>query len=116
MNKVSLHFTLITLGVGLLFHIWIDALKDQNIITEVLEVYGSVPMFAYIIHLYVIFIVYWVMYWLFGANHSERFGVNSVWQIWIATFLLVVVLYYPTKKFAKYKHENKKNKPWLSYL
>jgi hypothetical protein len=35
---------------------------------------------------------------------------------WIGTIVLAVALYYPTKAFANYKHREKRNKPWLSYL
>ncbi len=112
----SLHYILITLGFGFFLLAWFDSLKKQGLLTKVLEVYGSVPMFAYVVHLYVLLAAYWILYPIFGATHGTRFGLDSVGEIWIGALLLIVLLYLPSKAFAEYKHREKRNKPWLSYL
>ena len=112
----SLHYVLITLGMGMFILAWFDSFKQTNAITKVLEVYGSAPMFAYIVHLYLLLAVYWVLYLIFGATHGDRFGLSTVGEIWIGTAFLVLTLYYPTKIFASYKHTEKRNRPWLSYF
>jgi hypothetical protein len=85
-------------------------------VLDALEVYGSVPMFVYILHLYVLLAVYGVLRLVFGANQGERFGVDQVWWIWLGTAVLAVAVYLPTRAFASYKHREKRNKPWLSYF
>lgn len=52
----SLLYALVTLGITALFWAWIEAKKPMHL-TQVLSVYGRVPMFYYIVHLYVIHLV-----------------------------------------------------------
>jgi len=110
----SLDFVLMTLGVGLLLLAWFEVINNR--VMDALEVYGSVPMFIYILHLYALLLVYGLLFALYGPNQGERFGFDYVWQVWLATIILAVVLYYPTKVFAAYKHREKRNKAWLSYF
>ena len=110
----SLDFLLITLGIGFLLLAWFESMDNK--LLDAIEVYGSVPMFVYILHLYVLLAAYTILLAIFGPTQGDRFGVDQVWWIWIGTFALAVALYYPTKAFASYKHREKRNKPWLSYL
>lgn len=112
----SLDYILITLGIGSFLLAWFDSIQKQNIATRVLEIYGSVPMFAYIVHLYVLLGAYWILFLLFGATQGDRFGLSSVGEIWVGAGLLIFILYLPSKWFANYKHVEKANKPWLSYF
>ena len=112
----SLLYLLTTIGTGMLVLAWLDKQTTLNPVTKVLQVFGSVPMFAYFAHLYLLLAAYWVLYAFIGATHGERFGLSSVWQIWLGAALLVAVLYYPTLRFSIYKHKEKRSKPWLSYL
>ncbi|MGQ0835390.1 MAG: DUF1624 domain-containing protein [Gammaproteobacteria bacterium] len=110
----SLDFLLVTLGIGFLLLAWFESM--QNKVLAVIEVYGSVPMFVYILHLYVLLAAYGILRAVFGANQGDRFGVDHVGWIWIGAAVLAVALYRPTKAFADYKHREKRNKPWLSYF
>lgn len=110
----SLDFLLVTLGAGFLLLAGFEARRNR--VLDALEVYGSVPMFVYILHLYVLLAVYGMLRLVFGANQGERFGVDQVWWIWVGTAVLAVAVYRPTKAFADYKHREKRNKPWLSYF
>jgi uncharacterized membrane protein len=110
----SLDFLLITLGIGFFLLAWFES--TQNKLLDAIEVYGSVPMFVYILHLYVLLAAYTILYSVFGANHGDRFGVDHVSWIWIGTAALAVALYYPTKAFANFKHREKRNRRWLSYF
>lgn len=112
----SLDFLLITLGFGFLLLAWLESVRKQNKLLDAIEVYGSVPMFAYVVHLYVLLAAYWVLMPIFGPTQGERFGFAHVWGIWVGTLVLAVALYFPTKAFANYKHREKRNKPWLSYV
>ncbi|MEM9315840.1 MAG: hypothetical protein AAGA95_14530, partial [Pseudomonadota bacterium] len=83
---------------------------------RLLEVFGSVPMFVYVVHLYVLLGAYWLAYLLLGPNHGERFGLNSVAGIWAGAIALTLLPYPLARRFAGYKHAQKRNKPWLSYF
>jgi len=120
----SLNFILITLGFGLLL---LAALEQRQCLRETrnehmgfglqcLQIFGSVPMFIYVVHLYVLLAAYWLLYAAFGATHGERFGLNSVGWIWLAAVLLIVAHYPVAKAFSAYKHQEKHNQSWLSYL
>lgn len=110
----SVDFLLVTLGIGFLLLAWFETMKNKLI--DTLEIYGSVPMFVYVVHLYLLLAVYGILRAVFGANQGDRFGVDQVWWIWLGAIAIAVALYYPTKAFAGYKHREKRSKPWLSYL
>ena len=112
----SLNFLLATLGSGLLLLGMFDSLKRENLLTSTLQEFGSVPMFIYVLHLYVLLAAYWVLYWIFGPTHGTRFGFSSVTWIWVGFVVLALVHYPLAKAFAHYKHNHKQAQPWLSYL
>ena len=112
----SLDYVLLTLGVGLLLLAWLETVKKQNWALNLMQTFGSIPMFIYVLHLYVLLAAYWILYAIFGATHGERYGLDSVLWIWVGMFTLVAVHYPIAKAFAAYKHREKRNKPWLSYF
>ncbi len=112
----SLDFLLVTLGIGLLVLAWIESFRSSIKILDAIRDFGSVPMFIYILHLYVLLVAYWILYLLFGPTHGDRFGLDGVGSIWVGAILLILVHYPIAKYFATYKHNNKHRRPWLSYL
>lgn len=120
----SLDYILFTLGVGALVMAWLDGVRHRNIVLRTMETFGSVPMFVYVLHLYIILAAYWLAYWLFGANQSvtskygsfERFGLDGVVWIWVGAVLLIGVHIPIARWFSAYKHREKRAKPWLSYF
>lgn len=122
----SLLFLLITLGGSLLFLANAEKLKGK--VVDFFCVFGRVPFFYYIVHIYLIHLIA-----LFVAEFSgfgwhamilpkfvtrvealKGYGLNlmMVYVIWIG----VVLLLYPVcKKFDRYKQTHKE-KWWLSYL
>jgi len=108
----SLHFLLVTLG--LMFLLLAQMERWQHKAAQVLVTFGSVPMFFYILHLYVLLALYSFCMAVFGPNQGALFGVNTLSLIWLISIVLAVVLYWPTKWFSQYKHSSKK--PWLRYL
>ncbi|MEP2101603.1 MAG: heparan-alpha-glucosaminide N-acetyltransferase domain-containing protein [Parasphingorhabdus sp.] len=112
----SLDYILLTLGIGFLLMVWIDSIQKQNPALKLMQTFGSIPMFVYILHLYVLLAAYWILYAVFGATHGERFGLDNVGMIWVGTVLLIAVHYPIAKVFAAYKHREKRNKAWLSYF
>ena len=108
----SLSFLLITLAV-MFFGLWLFE-RPLNRFSNALRVYGSVPMFFYILHLYVLLILYAVGNAIWGTNQGSYFGVNDITWVWLISVVLAVALYWPTKAFSDYKRVAKK--PWLKYL
>ncbi|WP_336151393.1 DUF1624 domain-containing protein [Acinetobacter ursingii] len=110
----SLLFILWNVGIGLIvliaFERWI-----QTPFLKVLVVFGSVPMFFYLLHLYVLKLLYVISKLWWGANESGYFSVSGVAQLWIITLFLICLLYPVVKAFSSYKHANKQIK-WLKYF
>jgi uncharacterized membrane protein len=122
----SLSFLLVTLGGAFLFLANSEKLKGQFV--NFFCVFGRVPFFFYIIHIYFIHFLAlitaeftgfgWQKMILpalpFRVEALKGFGFNLfiVYTVWI----LVIVLLYPLcKKFDAYKQAHKE-KWWLSYL
>ncbi|UII25871.1 heparan-alpha-glucosaminide N-acetyltransferase domain-containing protein [Fulvivirga maritima] len=99
----SLDFILLTLGIGMFLLLGFEKMHSSSKWSKILRTYGSAPMFFYIIHLYVLLIIYQICVAVFGINHGSYFGVDHVWQVWVISFILFALLYYPTKKFAQFK-------------
>lgn len=123
----SLLYLLVTLGGTFLFLANAEKLKGK--VVNFFCVFGRVPFFYYILHIYLIHFIA-----VFAAEFSgfgwqimismptfitrvealKGYGFNliTVYVIWI----IVILLLYPLcKKFDKYKQSNKE-KAWLSYL
>lgn len=108
----SLSFLLLTLGVAFLLLTWFETRRGK--IVDALEVFGSAPMFFYIVHLYVLLIVYRILLAIFGANQGELFGVEHFYWVWVTSALLTFLLYVPTKAFARFKHST--SQAWVKYF
>ncbi len=120
----SLQYLLVTVGGGIIFLALIE--KVQNRFTNVMNVYGRVPMLYYILHFYLIHILVVIVFYLQGFTNKDivtpgvpflfkpnDFGLNlfGVYAMWI---FIVVLLYPVCKKYNKYKSTH--DKWWLSYL
>jgi len=122
----SLSYLLITLGGAFLFLANTEKLKGS--VVNFFCVFGRVPFFFYIIHIYLIHFLALIAAELTGFGWQKMilpalpfrvealkgfgFNLGVVYLIWI----LVIVLLYPIcKKFDTYK-QNNKDKWWLSYL
>ena len=122
----SLDFLLVTLGAAFLFLANTEKLKGA--VVNFFCVFGRVPFFFYIIHLYLLHILALIAAELTGfgwekmilsapvlrVEELKGFGFNLavVYLVW----LLVIIMLYPLcKKFDTYK-QNNKDKWWLSYL
>ncbi len=122
----SLLYLLITLGGAFLFLANSEKLKGR--IVNFFCIFGRVPFFYYILHLYLIHIVAMLFAQLTGFSWKAMilpdwlpevsilkgfgFGLWGVYLVWI----FVIALGYPLcRKFDIYKQANKE-KWWLSYL
>lgn len=122
----SLDFLLITLGGAFLFLANTEKLKGR--VVNFFCVFGRVPFFFYIIHIYLIHFLALIVAELTGfgwqkmilpalpfrVEELKGFGFNLavVYLIWI---LIIFMLYPLCEKFDTYK-QNHKDKWWLSYL
>jgi len=110
----SLHFLLMNLGISFLLLAWFERLNTKNKTMNILKTFGAAPMFFYILHLYVLLIIYWILISIFGPNQGNLFGVNNFGWVWLLSIIMSVALYFPTKKFAMFKKQN--NQTWLRYF
>jgi len=108
----SLDFLLLTLGIAFLLMAWFEPIDNR--FTRVLVVFGQAPMFFYIVHLYVLLVLYHIALAIFGPNHGELFGVDDFWWVWVVSPLLVFALYFPTRAFASYKRTS--SQAWVRYF
>ena len=123
----SLLYLLLTLGTACLFLCFTE--KTKGSFVNVVSVYGRVPMFYYLIHIYVIHLIAiiasavtpgqdWHMWiftkplWFTRSLRGYGFSLPVAYFIWIA---IVAALYPLCKRYDTYKQAHKE-KWWLSYL
>jgi len=112
----SLDYLLATIGVGLLVLAALEHLRDP--IAQVLRVYGRVPLFYYVLHLFVIATSALIGFvvstgaWPDHASHSGwGYDLPVVYLVWA---LVVIALYVPCRWFAGVKQ--RRRDWWLGYL
>lgn len=122
----SLTYILMTLGPILLVLAYTENVKGK--IVKFISVFGTVPFFYYIIHIFLIHSLALLFAWYTGfgwqkmiikgwvtdSSELKGYGLNLgyVYLIWIG---IILILYPMCKKFSSYKL-NHKDKKWLSYL
>ncbi len=123
----SFLYALITLGPAMIF--LSVAEKPLNAVTKKIAVFGRVPFFYYILHLYLIHLFAMIAVMMSGYHWSvmilsnrvnrvvelKGYGFNLVivYFVWMA---LVLLLYPCCKWFDRYKKNNQSTKNWLTYL
>lgn len=117
----SLLYTLLMLGIMALLLAWTDGIDSG--LTRVLRVYGTVPMFYYLLHWYLIKLILVALVYAQGYSlvigtlsfgRPPGFGVSLpvVYLIWLS----VVALLYPLCRwYGQYKIAHPE-KSWLRYL
>jgi uncharacterized membrane protein len=123
----SLLYVLLTLGGASLFLAFTE--KVQNGFVKIVSVYGRVPMFYYIIHIYIIHLIamvasaftpgqnwkIWILdkpIWFTSDLKGYGFSLPVAYLVWV---IIVVGLYPLCKRYDAYKQAHKE-KWWLSYL
>lgn len=116
----SLLFDLLFLGIAFLFLGLFE--KIENRFTGILKVYGKVPLFYFIIHLYLIHSAMIVMLFIqgfksadfiFGALNNGRpktGGGLSLTGVYIAWIFVLILMYPLSVWYGRYKSEHSKNK------
>jgi uncharacterized membrane protein len=110
----SLLFITLTVSVGLLLLLVFERLQTRRWIRW-LTIFGSAPMFFYLLHLYVLKVLYLMALALFGLNQGSHFGFDSVPAIWLVSVLLAVALYPAVRWFSALK-SRRRDIAWLKYL
>jgi uncharacterized membrane protein len=125
----SLQFLLMTIGPSLLLLSWLDKRSTRHLMSpteSALLIYGRVPLFFYVLHIYLIhalavataLLFHQPFHWLlqgafflndipFGYGHNLPF----IYLMWITA---VAILYLPCRWWADLKKRRKDW--WLSYL
>ena len=123
----SLLYALMTLGPAVLFLAFAENIK--NPLSKVISVYGRVPMFYYLLHIFFIHIFtlvaaglftsfswkVWILnepLWFTQTLKGYGFSLGIVYLVWLT---IVIGLYPLCKWYDRYK-TNHKEKLWLSYL
>ncbi|MQT46829.1 DUF1624 domain-containing protein [Pseudomonas helleri] len=110
----SLLFLTLTLGVGLLLLLGFERAGQQRWI-RTLAVFGAAPMFFYLLHLYVLKVLYLICVGLFGLNQGDYFGFDGIGAVWLTAILLAAALYLPVRWFAGLK-ARRRDVSWLKYF
>jgi predicted acyltransferase len=125
----SLQFLLMTIGPSLILLALLDRISPGSAMERLLHpllVFGRVPLFFYIAHLYLIHLlavilaavfhqpVRWLLHGAFWMNplpDGYGHGLGMIYAVWITA---VAMLYFPCAWFADLKQRRKLW--WLSYL
>jgi uncharacterized membrane protein len=110
----SLLFIAITLGIGLLLLIAFERYQQQRWLRPLVTL-GAAPMFFYLLHLYVLKILYLIALALWGTNHGNYFGFDAMWAVWLCAVLLAAALFPAVSWFAALK-ARRRDITWLKYL
>jgi uncharacterized membrane protein len=124
----SLLYILMTLGPALIFLAFTE--KPLNAITAKISVFGRVPMFYYIVHIFLIHLFAIIGAVIAGYKWSDMvlltnrvsrvqelkgygFNLITVYIVWI---VVIIILYPFCKWFDRYKKAHLPGHRWLSYL
>ena len=110
----SLLFLALTLGLGLLMLRGLERLQTQAWVRP-LVAFGGAPMFFYLLHLYVLKLLYLAAVTIWGLNQGTLFGFDQFSWVWPCTALLAVTLYPATRGFAALK-VRRRDITWLKYF
>jgi len=123
----SLLYLLMTIGPALLFLAYTEQTKSA--LANKISVFGRVPMFYYIVHIYLLHIlaIFAVIIsgrsasdmvlqtWLGFDDHLKGYGF-SLGVVYIIWFFVIIALYPVCKWYDGYKRKHLAEKKWLSYI
>ena len=122
----SLDYLLITLGPSLILLGLLDGVKAQRGLSRILLVFGRVPLFYYVLHIYLLNVMARgvalifhqpIFYGTVIADSVQKpvgygHGLPFIYAMWI---LAVAILYLPCRWFMKFRGRHR-DWGWLSYL
>ncbi|GGY11790.1 DUF1624 domain-containing protein [Massilia dura] len=104
----SLDFVLLTLGAGTIVLAFVERPLRW---TGIAAVFGGAPLFYYLLHLYALLVLQRLAAFVLDVPRADA---GHVWQVWLIAALLAAVLYWPTRRFARYKRSS--GKAWVKYF
>ena len=117
----SLLYLCMTLGPALTLLSLIE--RVQNKFSAICLVYGNVPLFYFVLHLYLLRAINIVLIFASGLNlktssspfvfQAPAFGF-SLWVVYLIWIFVIAALYLPCKWYANYKRSHRQW--WLAYL
>jgi hypothetical protein len=123
----SLDYLLMTLGPSLIVLGLLDSATAESSLGRIAVVFGRVPLFYYVIHIYLIHGLAIVVAWLCGQPYTWLWQITMFVQphpahygyglpvVYLTWAVVVAVLYYPCRWYMNLKA---KHRDWnlLSYL
>src|SRR3569833_2767891 len=112
-NPPSLLYLCMTVGPALVVLSLLENVKNK--FASILIVYGNVPLFYYILHIYLIRLLNIVVFFATGYNTGQiaspgqpfffqppslGFGLGGVYIMWL---LIITMMYFPCRWYSKYK-------------
>lgn len=110
----SLDYLLFTLPFGLLFLCLAEKNEKSRWVT-LLNVFGQVPFFYYVAHLGLLAALNHLVGFIV-SGHWQRFETGSLLSVWLMSLGVILVLYWPCKRFSLLKQQKKTVWPILQYL
>jgi uncharacterized membrane protein len=123
----SLDYLLMTLGPALIALAWFDGVKAERGLGRVLLVFGRVPMFYYVLHIYLIHIMAIVVALLIHQPSAFLWSWDFILQplpdgyghglpfIYLMWICVPLILYVPCRRYMEFKRQHREWR-WLSYL
>jgi uncharacterized membrane protein len=122
----SLDYLLVTLGPSLIFLGLLDGATARHGASRILLIYGRVPLFYYVLHIYLLNVMARLVALAFHqpvfqgtviADFAQRrvgygHGLPFIYVMWI---LAVAILYLPCRQFMHFRSRHRDWR-WLSYL
>jgi uncharacterized membrane protein len=120
----SLLFVCLTIGVAMFLLVILEPV--QNWFTRVMSVYGRVPFFYYVVHIYLIHLLTVIAFFASGYGRDQIIDPNSffffrplkfgysLWGVYAVWIFVVLVLYPVCRWYNRYKQTH--SYWWLSYL
>ncbi|MBS1599902.1 MAG: DUF1624 domain-containing protein [Bacteroidetes bacterium] len=122
----SLLFMLMTIGPALITLSFAENITGTGWFSSKILVFGKVPFFYYILHVPLIHIIAWILFFAGGHHWSDldfshhRDGSmpygsgHSLFVVYLVWISVIIILYFPCRWYAKYKATHKNW--WLSYV
>lgn len=121
----SLMYSCMTLGPALVLLASIENVRNR--FTDILNIFGRVPFFYYILHIYIIHLLCIPLYFIQGFTLADLssikmsfgfrpvadfgFSIGVTYIVWI---FVLVLCYFPSRWYNNYKSTHKQW--WLSYI
>lgn len=123
----SLDYLLMTLGPALMVLAWFDGMKAERGVGRFLLIFGRVPMFYYVLHIYLLHcmailvgpLFHQPVEWLWRGDfilgsRPENYG-HGLPIVYLMWAIVVAVLYFPCKWYMEFKARHR-DWGWLSYV